>query len=82
MHLLRLTGLTTAWEGGSDIIDLQDFAGHADLGPTLIDIGSRTRFSKSRRLSQGLTWFLVQVRRSRGRRILGLLGRGSQSTAF
>ena len=30
VHSLRVTALTTARERGSDIIDLQDFAGHAD----------------------------------------------------
>jgi integrase/recombinase XerD len=31
----------------ADIIDLQDFAGHADPGATLTDIRSRDRLSKS-----------------------------------
>jgi integrase len=30
VHSLRVTALTTARERGSDIIDLQEFAGHAD----------------------------------------------------
>jgi hypothetical protein len=39
--------LTTARERGSDIIDLQDFAGHADPRTTLTYIRSRDRRSKS-----------------------------------
>jgi integrase len=35
VHSLRVTALTTARERGSDIIDLQDFAGHADPRTTL-----------------------------------------------
>jgi site-specific recombinase XerD len=31
----KLRALTTASERGSDIVDLQDFAGHADLRTTL-----------------------------------------------
>jgi len=30
VHSLRVTATTTAREQGTDIIDLQDFAGHAD----------------------------------------------------
>ena len=47
VHSLRVTALTTAREGGSDIIDLQDFAGHADPRTTLTYIRSRDRLSKS-----------------------------------
>lgn len=47
VHSLRVTALTTAREQGSDIIDLQDFAGHADPRTTLIYIRSRDRLSKS-----------------------------------
>ena len=32
VHSLRVTALTTARERGSDIIDLQDFAGQANRG--------------------------------------------------
>jgi integrase/recombinase XerD len=39
--------LTTARERGSDIIDLQDFAGHADPRTTLTYIRKRDRLSKS-----------------------------------
>ena len=39
--------LTTARERGVDIIDLQDFAGHADPRTTLAYIRSRDRLSKS-----------------------------------
>ena len=39
--------LTTAREQGSDIIDLQDFAGHADPRTTLTYIRNRDRLSKS-----------------------------------
>ena len=39
--------LTTARERGSDIIDLQDFAGHADPTTTLTYIRNRDRLSKS-----------------------------------
>jgi integrase len=47
MPLSRLTALTTAREQGSDIIDLQDFAGHADPRTTLTYIRNRDRLSKS-----------------------------------
>jgi integrase/recombinase XerD len=47
VHSLRVTALTTAREAGSDIIDLQDFAGHADPRTTLTYIRSRDRLSKS-----------------------------------
>ncbi len=47
VHSLRVTALTTARERGSDILDLQDFAGHADPRPTLTYIRSRDRLSKS-----------------------------------
>jgi integrase/recombinase XerD len=47
VHSLRVTALTTARENGSDIIDLQDFAGHADPRTTLGYIRSRDRLSKS-----------------------------------
>ena len=47
IHSLRVAALTTARERGSDIIDLQDFAGHADPRTTLTYIRSRDRLSKS-----------------------------------
>jgi len=47
VHSLRVTALTTARERGADIIDLQDFAGHADPRITLTYIRSRDRLSKS-----------------------------------
>ncbi len=47
VHSLRVTALTTAREQGSDIIDLQDFAGHADPRTTLTYIRQRDRLSKS-----------------------------------
>jgi len=47
VHSLRVTALTTARERGSDIIDLQDFAGHTDSRTTLTYIRSRDRLSKS-----------------------------------
>jgi integrase/recombinase XerD len=47
VHSLRATALTTARERGSDIIDLQDFAGHADPRTTLTYIRTRDRLSKS-----------------------------------
>src|SRR5207237_10523331 len=47
VHSLRVTALTTARERGSDIIDLQDFAGHADPRTTLTYTHSRDRLSKS-----------------------------------
>ena len=47
VHSLRVTALTTAREQGSDIIDLQNFAGHADPRTTLTYIRSRDRLSKS-----------------------------------
>jgi integrase len=47
VHSLRVTALTTARERGSDIIDLQDFAGHSDPLTTLTYIRTRDRLSKS-----------------------------------
>ena len=47
VHSFRVTALTTARERGSDVIDLQDFAGHADPRTTLTYIRSRDRLSKS-----------------------------------
>ncbi len=47
VHSLRVTALTTARERGSDIIDLQDVAGHADPRTTLTYIRTRDRLSKS-----------------------------------
>jgi len=36
VHSLRVTALTTARHRGADIVDLQDFAGHADPRTTLL----------------------------------------------
>ena len=47
VHSFRSTALTTARENGSDIIDLQDYAGHADPRTTLTYIRTRDRLSKS-----------------------------------
>jgi integrase/recombinase XerD len=47
VHSFRVTALTTARERGSDIIDLQDFAGHCDPRTTLTYIRSRDRLNKS-----------------------------------
>ena len=47
VHSLRVTALLTACERGSDMIDLQDFAGHADPRTTLTYLRSRDRLSKS-----------------------------------
>jgi integrase/recombinase XerD len=47
VHSFRVTALTTARERGSDIIDLQEFAGHADPRTTLTYIRSRDRLSNS-----------------------------------
>ena len=47
VHSFRVTALTTAREQGSDIIDLQDFAGHADPRTTLTYIRNRDRLSRS-----------------------------------
>lgn len=47
VHSLRVTALATARERGSDIIDLQDFAVHADLRTTLTYTRSGDRLSKS-----------------------------------
>jgi integrase/recombinase XerD len=47
VHSFRVTALTTARERGSDIIDLQDFAGHADPRTTLTYIRNRDRLSNS-----------------------------------
>ena len=47
VHSLRVTTLTTAKERGSDNIDLQDFAGHADPRTMLTYIRSRDKLSRS-----------------------------------
>lgn len=47
VHSFRVTALTTARERGCEIIDLQDFAGHADPRTTLTYIRNRERLSKS-----------------------------------
>jgi integrase/recombinase XerD len=47
VHSLRVTALTTARERGSDILDLQAFAGHGDPRTTLTYIRSRDRLSES-----------------------------------
>jgi integrase/recombinase XerD len=47
VHSFRVTALTTARERGSDIIDLQDFAGHADPRTTLTYIRNRERLKDS-----------------------------------
>lgn len=47
VHSFRVTALTSARERGSDVIDLQDFAGHADPRTTLTYIRNRDRLSKS-----------------------------------
>ncbi len=47
VHSFRVTALTTARERGSDVIDLQDFAGHADPRTTLTYIRNRDRLSRS-----------------------------------
>lgn len=47
VHSFRVTALTTARERGSDIIDLQDFAGHADPRTTLSYIRNRERLKDS-----------------------------------
>ena len=46
-HSFRVTALTNARERGSDVIDLQDFAGHSDPRTTLTYIRNRDRLSKS-----------------------------------
>lgn len=47
VHSFRVTALTTARERGADVIDLQDFAGHADPRTTLTYIRNRDRLAKS-----------------------------------
>jgi integrase/recombinase XerD len=47
VHSFRVTALTTARERGSDIIDLQDYAGHADPRTTLTYIRNRERLKDS-----------------------------------
>ncbi|VTS00447.1 phage integrase : Integrase OS=Pseudomonas stutzeri MF28 GN=L686_08630 PE=4 SV=1: Phage_int_SAM_1: Phage_integrase [Gemmata massiliana] len=47
VHSFRATALTTARERGADIVDLQDFAGHADPRTTLGYIRNRDRLSRS-----------------------------------
>jgi integrase/recombinase XerD len=47
VHSLRVTALTTARERGSDVIDLQDFEGHADPRTTLTYIRNRDRLAQS-----------------------------------
>src|SRR5690348_16962833 len=68
VHSLRVTALTTARERGSDIIDLQDFAGHADPRTTLTYIRTRDRLSKS--------WAAVGKVRPCGRLPAGPAGTG------
>jgi integrase/recombinase XerD len=47
VHSLRVAALTTACANGSDILDLQDFAGHADPRTTLTYIRQGDRLSAS-----------------------------------
>jgi integrase/recombinase XerD len=47
VHSFRVTALTTARERGADLIDLQNFAGHADPRTTLTYIRQGERLSKS-----------------------------------
>jgi integrase/recombinase XerD len=47
VHSFRVTALTIARERGADIVDLQDFAGHADPRTTLGYIRNRDRLSRS-----------------------------------
>ena len=47
VHSFRVTALTTARERGADIVDLQDFAGHADPRTTLAYIRNRDRLCRS-----------------------------------
>jgi integrase/recombinase XerD len=47
IHSFRVTALTTARERGADIVDLQDFAGHADPRTTQTYIRNRDRLSQS-----------------------------------
>jgi integrase/recombinase XerD len=47
VHSFRVTALTTARERGSDILDLQDYAGHADPRTTLTYIRTRDRLTES-----------------------------------
>lgn len=47
VHSFRVTALTTAREQGVDIIDLQNYAGHADPRTTLTYIRSGDRLTKS-----------------------------------
>jgi integrase/recombinase XerD len=47
VHSFRVTALTVARERGSDIIELQDYAGHADPRTTLTYIRNRDRLSDS-----------------------------------
>lgn len=47
VHSFRVTALTTARERGADIVDLQDFAGHADPRTTLGYIRNRDRLHRS-----------------------------------
>lgn len=47
VHSFRVTALTTARERGADIVDLQDFAGHADPRTTQTYIRNRDRLSQS-----------------------------------
>lgn len=47
VHSMRVTAITTAREQGCDIIDLQDWAGHADPRTTLTYIRNRDRLSRS-----------------------------------
>lgn len=47
VHSFRVTALTTARERGADLVDLQDFAGHADPRTTLTYIRNRDKLHRS-----------------------------------
>jgi integrase/recombinase XerD len=47
VYSFRVTARTTARERGCDVIDLQDFAGHADPRTALGYVCSRGRMSRS-----------------------------------
>jgi len=54
VHSLRVTALTSARERRSDVIDLVDFAGHADPRTTLTQEAKTTRYlplSSNRRIA-------------------------------
>jgi integrase/recombinase XerD len=71
MHSLRVTSITTARERGCDIIDLQDFAGHADprLRPQVLSESAGHDASVDQTTRAGdMTWNVEPIGRWTGKR--------------